>query len=80
MVFNMTSGPSVLGPLQWTFSLLSWQEPSPILLVGTQLCSLRTEEWHSSGEGDEDKVGNWEKEMVEGGGGGERGTEGVSKE
>ena len=59
MVFNMTSGPSVLGLLQWTFSLLSWQEPSPTLLVGTQLCSLRTEEWHSSGEGDEDKRRRW---------------------
>ena len=60
MVFNMTSGPSVLDPSQWTSSLLSWQKPSPTLLVGTQLCSLHTEGWHSSGEGG----GVEEREMV----------------
>ena len=86
MVFDMTSGPSVLGPLQWTSSLLYWQEPSPTLLVGTQLCSLHTEEWHSSGEGDEDERRRWGagrkkwwEEVVGGGGDGERGTERVSK-
>lgn len=60
MVFNMTSGPSVPDPSQWTSSLLSWQKPSPTLLVGTQLCSLHTEGWHSSGEGG----GVEEREMV----------------